>query len=63
MKLPMLVLFPIGLLLMEKMVGVNSWRCEIFGVIDLSLLSICSKLTMYTRIANHIQIFINLFFK
>jgi len=42
--------FPIGLLLMEKFVDVNRWRCEIFGIIDLVLFSVCRELTMYTRI-------------
>jgi hypothetical protein len=54
--------FPIGLLVREKLVYVNRWRCKIFGNIDLALFSIC-ELTKYTRTANHIQICINLFFQ
>jgi hypothetical protein len=41
--------FPIGQLLMEKLVDVNRWWCEVFGIIDLALFSRC-ELTMYTRI-------------
>lgn len=54
-------MLPIRLLLMEKLVDVNSWRCENFGIIDLALFSICYVLSMYRRIANHIQIFICFF--
>jgi len=32
-------MFPSGLLLMERLVDVYRWRCEIFGIIDLALFS------------------------
>jgi len=36
MKVPTVcAVYPIGLLLLEKLVDVNRWRCEIFGIIDL----------------------------
>lgn len=36
--------FPIGLMLQEKLVDVNRWRCEIFDITDLALFSVCREL-------------------